>query len=159
MCRNQTGPMEGFEDGWGWGWMSCKESLGSWVPTLFVQHRRGTLRSFFACCPMCPHVQRMATPAEAHLPTHNAISTFFSFTALSTKTRMVLPLAPFRHTQIPQLDLLSGPASRSLYSYPHCPKPQLSYDYKVTSKCEGHRLNIPSVGEPQREIRNCELRR
>lgn len=50
------------------------------------------------------------------------------------------------------------PAHRWMRSYPHCPKPQLRYDSKVTNKCGGHRLNFPGVGEPQREISNCESR-
>lgn len=72
--------------------------------------QEGHSMEFFAYCPVCPHVQRMVTHVEPSLPTHNAISTFFSFTALSTKTSAALLPAPFGHTQVPQLGLPSAPA-------------------------------------------------
>lgn len=120
--------------------------------------QEGHIKELF--CPLS-HVfpcSKNDQPCKSCSPPPSAISTFFLHT-LFTKTSVSLPPTPLRHISIPQIDLFSVSASRSSHSYSLYHKPQLSHDYKVTTKHGRYRLNIPGVGKPQREFSNCESRR
>lgn len=136
---------------------------GELGPPFVCPAQEGHSKEVFLPRLMCLHVHRRATLAEPPLPTHHHLLHLLLLHSIIHQDRCGLssrsiqshsrPIAgaPFRSS-------FQVPAHRWMRSYPHCPKPQLRYDSKVTNKRGGHRLNFPSVGEPLREISNCESR-
>lgn len=164
MWRNQTSPVDGCEDDQGWGWMGCKENLQKLGPFLIYPAWEGDSKEYFLPLVLCAVTSQEWT--ELHNPPTMLSITpdVQEFRAMSTKTCVALPPAPFRCTQVlefvtPLRSNFQVPDHGWMHSHPHHPKPQLHYSSKVTNKRGGYQLNSPSVGESPKKINNSESRR